>query len=122
MLELAGIETVKVQGERTAPGGACHSSFGLTAGYKQDGTLIHYRFEVTAHFIGEDDAALGNAAATVLVTIRANEPVDEASVERFGETSAARIAYPFLSESIASIAQRIGFTGVVLPAMGTEDC
>jgi len=114
-LELAGIELVKVHGERTAAGAAAQTRFDMTAGYMQDGTVIHYRYDLTAHFADDHGTVLGSAAASVLITARATTAADTASIEQFGGTSGALVAHPYLREAIASTALRIGFPGVLLP-------
>jgi hypothetical protein len=114
-LELTGIGIVKVHGERTAPGEATHTRFDLTASYLAEESTVRYRYDMTAHFAAADTAALGSAGAAVLITIRVPEPADPVHVKQFGATSAARMAHPFLRETIASTAQRIGFPDVLLP-------
>ena len=116
-LELAGIELVKIYGERTAAGVSTQTRFDLTASYIQDEAVIHYRYEVTAHFVDDHDAVLGNAAASVQITVRTAIATTEACIEQFGGTSGALMAHPYLREAIASTAQRIGFQGVLLPTI-----
>jgi hypothetical protein len=115
--ELAGIELVKIHGERTAVGVSTQTRFDLTASYMRDEGVIHYQYEVTAHFVDDQDTALGNATASIQVTIRTDVAVNEACIEQFGGTSGALIAHPYLREVIASTAQRIGFQGVLLPTI-----
>ena len=116
-LEIGGIELVKLHGERTAPGVATHTKFNLTASYMLDEAVVHYRYEVTAHFVNDHAAVLGNASASIQITVRTEYPANEASIEQFGGTSGALMAHPYLREAIASTAQRIGFQGVLLPAI-----
>ena len=113
-LELAGIELVRVHGERTEAGAAAQTRFDMSAGYMRDGGAIHYRYDLTAHFTDDRGTALGSAAASVLITARA-AAADTASIEQFGGTSGALMAHPYLREAIASTALRIGFPGVLLP-------
>jgi hypothetical protein len=87
----------------------------MTAGYMQDGAVIHYRYDLTAHFTDDHGTALGSAAASVLITARATTAADTASIEQFGGTSGALVAHPYLREAIASTTLRIGFPGVLLP-------
>jgi hypothetical protein len=115
--ELADIELVKIHGERTAAGVGRQTRFDLMASYMRDEAVIHYQYEVTAHFVGDHDIVLGNAIASIHVTIRTDVAVDEACIEQFGGTSGALIVHPYLREAIASTAQRIGFQGVLLPAI-----
>ena len=115
--ELAGIELVKIHGERITAGVATQTRFDLTASYMRDEAVIYYRYETTAHFVDDHDTVLGNATASIQITIHADVTVDEACIEQFGGTSGALMAHPYLREAIASTAQRIGFQGVLLPAI-----
>jgi hypothetical protein len=114
-LELENIELVKVQCERTQVGVPVETRFDLSADYMQQGMNIHYRYELTAYFIDQHNALLGNALAALLITTRSETVGDPAHVEHFGGTLGALIAQPYLREAIASMAQRIGFPGVLLP-------
>jgi hypothetical protein len=55
-LQLTSIELIKIHGERTNPGTALQNRFDLTAGYMQDNGVIHYRYDVTTHFLDETGA------------------------------------------------------------------
>jgi len=114
-MQLGGIELIKIHGERTAPGTASQTRFDLAAGYTQDDGSVHYRYDVTAHFLDETGTSLGNASASVLLIVRDVDAVDVSCIVRFGATSGALMAHPYLREIIASTAQRIGFSGVLLP-------
>ncbi len=114
-LELAGIDLVKIHGERTAGGVGTQTKFDLTATYMQGEGVIHYRYEATAHFIDDHDTMLGNIAASIQITVRSDIAVNEACILQFGGTSGALMAHPYLREAVASTAQRIGFPGVLLP-------
>jgi hypothetical protein len=114
-LELASVELVKIHGERTGVGISTQAKFDLTASYMQDEAIIHYRYEVSASFVDDHDAVLGNAIATIQISVRTEVEVTEAYIEQFGGTSGALMAHPYLREAIASTAQRIGFQGVLLP-------
>jgi hypothetical protein len=116
-LELADIELVKIHGERMAAGFATQTRFDVVASYMRDQAVIYYRYEATAHFIEDNDIALGNATASIQITIRTNVAINEECIEHFGGTSGALMAHPYLREAIASTAQRIGFPGVLLPAI-----
>jgi hypothetical protein len=115
--ELVGIELVKIHGERTSAGVTAQTRFDITAGYIQDEAIIHYRYEVAAYFVDDQDVALGSASASIQITIHTDIPVNPACIEQFGGTSGALMAHPYLREAIASTAQRIGFQGVLLPAI-----
>jgi hypothetical protein len=119
-LELASIEVVKLHAERASVGTAEQARFDLNASYLHDGAVIHYRYDFTAHFVGDEGMPLGSAAASVMVTAHAVSTVDEGSIERFGATSGALMAYPYLREAILSLAQRTGFPGVLLPMIKPE--
>jgi hypothetical protein len=114
-LELAEIELVKVSGERVAAGAATQTRFDLTAGYLQDGMLLHYRYEAIAHLINDAEADLGHVVASIVLTVRTATAAGAACIERFGATSGALMVHPYLRETIASIAQRLDFSGVLLP-------
>lgn len=114
-LDLASIELVKIHGERNGNGAASQIRFDLAASYLRDAAVIHFRYDVATYFIDENGADLGNAVASVQVTARTTMDVSEAIIEQFGGTSGALMAHPYLRESIASTAQRIGFPGVLLP-------
>ena len=114
-LKLADIEVFKIHGERTATGLATQTRFDLMASYMLGEAIIHFRYEVTAHFVDDHDTVLGNAAASVQITVRTDNAVNEACIEQFGGTSGALMAHPYLREAIATTAQRIGFPGVLLP-------
>jgi len=114
-LELVDIELVKVGGERVATGVATQTRFDLAASYLQDEATIRYRYDATARLMNEADTDLGHAAVSVMVTTRIAAAAEAICVERFGGTSGALMAHPYLREAIASTAQRLGFPGVLLP-------
>ena len=116
-LQLTGVELVKIQGERTSPGVSSQNRFGLSAGYMLDGEKIHYRYDVTAHFLDDTGKVLGNASASVLLVASGVSAFSATCFECFGATSGALMAHPYLREAIASTAQRIGFPGILLPMM-----
>src|SRR6266700_4102581 len=113
--ELAGIELVKIHGERAAAGVAAQTRFDLTATYMQDDCVIHYRHEVLAHFVDGHNVVLGNVMASVQIVVRSDVIPSESCIEQFGATSGSLMAHPYLREAVASTAQRIGFPGVLLP-------
>jgi hypothetical protein len=82
-----------------------------------DGEKIHYRYEVTAHFLDDTGKVLGNASASVLLVASGVSAFSAACFEHFGATSGALMAHPYLREAIASTVQRIGFPGILLPMM-----
>jgi hypothetical protein len=116
-LQLTGIELVKIQGERTSPGASSQNRFGLSAGYMLDGEKIHYRYDVTAHFLDDTGKVLGNASASVLLVASGACTFSAACFDRFGATSGALMVHPYLREAISSTSQRIGFPGILLPMM-----
>ena len=116
-LQLAGIELVKIHGERTAPGTAAQTRFDLAAGYMQDSGSLQYRYDVTAYFLDETGTPLGNASASALLVAHNVIGTEATCIEHFGATSGALMAHPYLREVIASTAQRIGFPGVLLPTI-----
>ncbi len=114
-LELAGIELVKIHGERTAAGIATQTRFDLTATYMLGQGIINYRYEAIAHFVDEHDTVLGNAVASVQIIVRSDTAANESCILQFGGTSGTLMAHPYLREAISSTAQRINFPGVLLP-------
>ena len=114
-LDLVGVEVIRLHAERTSAGMAERTSFELNASYRQDAALIHYRYDISALIADGEGISLGSAAASVVLTARASGTADAASIEQFGATSGALIAYPYLREAIASTAQHTGFPGVLLP-------
>lgn len=119
-LELAGIDLVEISGERGAAGIAAETRFDLSASYLQEENTIHYRYDVVAHITDEDGSDLGRATASVLVTARVAATAESVCIERFGSTSGAFIAYPYLREAIASTSQRLGFPYVLLPMIKSQ--
>lgn len=119
-LELAGIELIKISGERIATGVSSQVRFDLTAGYLQDENGINYRYDAAAHITDETGADLGRASASIVIAFRAAASAEAICIERFGGTSAAFIAHPYLREAIASTTQRLGFPGVLLPMITSQ--
>ena len=116
-LQLVGIELVKIQGERTSSGTSAQNRFNLSAGYMLAGDKIHYRYDVTAHFLDDAENAVGNASASVLLIADGVSAFSPVYFEHFGATSGALMVHPYLREAIASTALRIGFQGILLPMM-----
>lgn len=114
-LHLAGIELIKFQAERMASGSASQTRFDLAAGYMLGDDEIQYRYDVSAHFLDDAGSDLGNASASVILVVSNAPTSDVACIEQFGAISGALMVHPYLRETIASAAQRIGFTGVLLP-------
>jgi hypothetical protein len=119
-LELTGIELVKIGGERGATGAATQTRFDLTAGYLQDEHAIYCRYDAVAHITNEDGTDVGHASASVVIAARVAAGAEAACIERFGGTSGAFMAHPYLREAIASTAQRLGFPGVLLPMIKSQ--
>lgn len=116
-LRLTGIELVKIQGERTGPGTSTQNRFGLSAGYMLSDQKIHYRYDVTVHFMDDTGEVRGSASVSVLLVASGVSAFSAECFERFGATSGALMVHPYLREAIASTAQRIGFPGILLPMM-----
>lgn len=114
-LSLAAINLVAIGGERREPGEASKTRYELSAGYQIEETSIHYRFDAHGHLTNDEATDLGDVRASVIVTVGAEAIPDEQCIERFGNTSALMMAYPYLREALASTAQRLGFSGVLLP-------
>lgn len=116
-LELAGVELVRIVGERRVAGHAPQTRYALGAGWQAETGSIVWRYEVSAHLTDETDADFGVVEASVIVIGRTAAEVDRACAEQFGGTSGALIAHPYLREAIASTALRLGFVGVLLPML-----
>jgi hypothetical protein len=114
-LEVTGVETVKIHGERTAAGEARQAQLHVRASYTFDDAYIHYRYDVTARFTGGDGRDLGNVRTTVVVNVRTSYAAEAAHVEQFGQTTGAAKALPALNDALASIASGIGFPRICLP-------
>jgi hypothetical protein len=115
VLRLAGIELIKVHGERMASGAASQTRFDLAVGYMLGDGAIQYRYDLVAHFLDDAGTALGNASASILLVASNAPTANVACIEHFGATSGALMVHPYLREIIASTAQRISFPGVLLP-------
>lgn len=116
-LELAGVEVVRVFGERRLAGHAPQTRYSLGAGWQAERGSVVWRYDVGAHLTDEADADFGGVEASVIVSARTDSSVDPACAEQFGGTSGAFIAHPYLREAIASTALRLGFVGVLLPML-----
>lgn len=116
-LELSDVEIVKLHAERTSEGTVARTEFDLGASYMQDGEAIRYRYDLAAYLSDDEGAVLGHVTASAVVVTRTTGALDAVCIERFGATSGALIAHPYLREAIGSSAQRIGFPGVLLPAI-----
>lgn len=74
-------------------------------------------FHGPAHFMDDAGNVLGNVSASVLLIADGVSAYGPVCFERFGATSGALMVHPYLRETIASMAQRIGFPGILLPMM-----
>ena len=119
-LDLARIELIKISGERMAASAAAQIRFDLTAGYSQDENGINYRYNAAAYITDDDGIELGHASASIVITFRTAASAEAICIERFGGTSGAFMAHPYLREAIASTAQRLGFPGVLLPMITSQ--
>ena len=116
-VSLASVDVVAVDGERRSAGQPSHTRFDLEAGYRLEDGVVRYRFSVTGHLTDEEEEDYGHVGASVVVTVNAPKSPDPACVDLFGSTSATMIAQPYLRETIATTAQRIGFAGILLPML-----
>jgi hypothetical protein len=116
-LQIQEVQVVRLFAERLQVGPAATNQFEMQAGYQRpDASTVHYRYDVIAHIAGEEGNELARIEAAVVVGM-VGQPGDDQTVERFGATSGAMIAHPFLREVVASTALRLGVWGVVLPLM-----
>jgi len=117
-VELAGINVLGVAGERRLAGEAPQTRFEWAAAYQIEDFIVHYRFDASGHLNDKDGKDYGEVSAVVVVSLTLTQPPPGAAcVERFGNQSAAMMAYPYLREVLASTALRLGFGGVLLPMM-----
>jgi hypothetical protein len=112
---LAAVNLVAIGGERRTAGEASQTRFDSGAGYQLEDREIHYRFDVIGHLTDDAGTDYGQVSASVIVTLTTPIVPDTACLERFGGTSVALMAHPYLREALASTAQRLGFAGVLLP-------
>jgi hypothetical protein len=116
-LALLGVDVVKVSGERRAAGESSQTAFDLEVAYQLEDQMVRYWFQAKGRLTDEEKTNYGEIAASVVVTLRSTQTPSPACIERFGATSAAMIAHPYLREAIATTAQRLGFLGVLLPLL-----
>ena len=75
-----------------------------------------YRFRVDVELQDVDGNKLGKIGADVVATFQhGRDSVRDDVVARFGMTTATTLAYPYVRETVQSVANRMGFGGVVLP-------
>lgn len=116
-ISLQAIELASLRGERRAAGDAPLTKFESEAAYQVGDNALYYRFDVHAHLTDETDTDYGEVSASVIVSIEVKSIPAEACLERFGGTSAAMMAHPYLREALANTALRMGFQGVLLPTL-----
>lgn len=77
---------------------------------------LDYRFDATVEVKDEDDEPVATIRTAVLVTFALAEPVPVAEevAAAFGNRVAFLTAYPYLRESVQSLAARVGLPTVVL--------
>lgn len=116
-LTLVAVDVVKITAERRRSGHAPVTRYALAAGWHAENAMILWRYDITAKLTDEEDTDFGTAEASVVIAAQCTGDVDPVCAERFGGTSGAFMAHPYLREAIASTAQRLGFGGVLLPML-----
>ncbi|MGL5823911.1 MAG: hypothetical protein ACRCYU_03590 [Nocardioides sp.] len=115
---LAQIEVTRINAERVAPGESQEANFETRVGYIVSDGALHWRFDCAANIVDSAGTTLGTVeAAVVVTTMYPGEPPSSETIALFGSNSAALIAHPYLRETIAAAAQRIGLPNVLLPMM-----
>jgi len=116
-LTLVAVDVVKITAERRRSGHAPVTRYALAAGWHAENAMVLWRYDITAKLTDEEDTDFGTAEASVVIAAQCTGDVDPVCAERFGGTSGAFMAHPYLREAIASTAQRLGFGGVLLPML-----
>ncbi|GCD91205.1 hypothetical protein [Nocardioides sp. LS1] len=119
-LSLGSVETHRVLAERVGPGESEEASFETRVGFMTGESSAHWRYDASVTIVDSEGTALGTIEVAIVVTATYEDAAVSPSPEvlaRFGGTTAALIAHPYLRETIATAAQRIGFTGVTLPML-----
>lgn len=116
-VRLENVEVVSLHGERVDDVAAVgEPRFDITSRYqRREGGSVVYRYDATCRLPGPDGAEVGRVHALVHVHTVSDEPGPDWVVERFGRTSGAFVAHPYVREAIGTTAHRVGFPGVVLP-------
>lgn len=117
-VRLDNVEVVRLLGERLADGPVeGDPEIEITAQYQRRGSgeVVVYRYDATCRLPGTDGTEVGRVHALVHVHTVSGEPGPDWVVERFGRTSGAFVAHPYVREAIGTTAHRVGFPGVVLP-------
>lgn len=115
---LAQIDVARILAERVAPGESKETAFETRLGFMVGEGALHWRFDCTANVVDADGVTLGLVETAVIVTTEyVNDAPSREVMVLFGNTSAALIAHPYLRETIATAAQRIGLPNVLLPAL-----
>ena len=122
-LELGQIQIAKIVANRVAAGESVETNFEIRIGFLAADGAIHWRFDCAATILDAQGQTLGVVEAGVIVTAEySGEPTPSPEImAKFGETSASFMATPFLRETIASAAQRIGLPNVLLPMVRRTD-
>jgi preprotein translocase subunit SecB len=119
---LAGIETVRIHGERLAGGASPSTEYRLEENYAllPEDDRVAFRLDVVADLRGDDETvtvAQVEVSIVVLYDIDGVSDEDRAALELFGASNVTVSAYPFLREAVAATALRLGFPGVNLPLL-----
>jgi hypothetical protein len=112
---LSGITVVALNGERRASGDATQTRFHVEAGFKTEGDFILYRFDGVGRLTDQQETDYGEVSASVIVAVKVTEIPEPTFIEQFGATSAVMMAHPYLRETLASTALKMGFRGISLP-------
>lgn len=113
---LAQIEVVRIIAERVSAGESRETNFETRIGFIVDEGTLHWRYDCVATIVDGEGMTLGVVEAAVVVTTEyPDEPPSPEVMVMFGNNPAALMAHPYLRETIATAAQRIGLPNVLLP-------
>lgn len=115
-VEIAGIDTVVLHAERHRAGTSPVTQFSTGAGWLHEGPHAAYRFDVQAVPLGDDEQPVATIKVSLVVNLD-HVPEDSSPqvLERFGANAVTMMAFPFLREAVATMAQRLNLPGVILP-------
>lgn len=129
--ELADVVTHRVHAQRNLPGVPVATRIALNSQVgRGDGSSIIYRFTLRCEMVDQEspaDAAVIAEVETTIATAFAisdgppiDDSIDQEVLEAFGNSIALRLAFPYLRESVQSLAGTLRIQGVVLGVLRAE--
>ncbi|WP_182113128.1 protein-export chaperone SecB [Actinotalea sp. JY-7876] len=113
---LTSVALVQLSGERRAAGLAPATKYNLDLAYYEEGSTYLYRLTGRGDLTDAEGADYGHVEASVVATFESCGWSTE-QIESFGQSTAMRVAYPYVREALATTASRLGFAGVMLPPL-----